>query len=72
MQALENFGVPAIELQEVDGGKNLVPLTYRLKRFARAVAMVEERVVEIEKDRSDHRARLAERGGRPERRVKLT
>ena len=58
MQRLEDFGVAPIEVRGVDERDSRVTLADGLQRLSRGVSMVEERVVEIEKDRSNQRAAL--------------
>ena len=67
MQRLEDFGVAAIEVRGVDARDSRVTLTDGLQRLSRGVSMVEERVVEIEEDRSNQRAALG-RADAPEAR----
>ncbi len=58
MQRLEDFGVAPIEVRGVDARDSRVALTDGLQRLSRGVSMVEQRVVEIEEDRSNQRAAL--------------
>ena len=58
VQRLEDFGVAPIEVRGVDERDSRVTLTDGLQRLSRGVSMVEERVVEIEEDRSNQRAAL--------------
>jgi len=58
VQRLEDFGVAPIEVRGVDERDSSVTLTDGLQRLSRGVSMVEERVVEIEENRSNPRAAL--------------